>query len=424
MDIVEEKIAPKRAERTADTDCAEQIAAEYIAPAMCGFVDYILKTAAENGVKTLYFLARDGYLMQKIAEKLAAKREYGLKLRYLYCSRASLRLSAIGIMPRSEVYGLFLMSGVSVTPKALLDRLFLTAEQRGEIYRDIGFTADENALLSKSELGALTERLKNSAAYNRTLDRIGAERRPACAEYLRNSIDLNEKFAFADSGWTGSVQHTLRLLLESVGYTERLSGYYFGLYNRQNPADGDYFTYAFSKNRSVIGAARFNNHLFEAICSAPEGMTVGYEQRDGKAVPVLDEKGGLNSANPFIKAMGQEIVSFAERDYDYSESNKQSNLNRLYSLMYKPPRKFAELCSSLYFSDDISEERRFPIAEELTEKQLKGLILPLRMYRKLIRADSAARPVFWPYGSVVLSGKGGFYRLNSLLWEILWVLKK
>ena len=146
MDIVEEKIAPKRAERTADTDCAEQIAAEYIAPAMCGFVDYILKTAAENGVKTLYFLARDGYLMQKIAEKLAAKREYGLKLRYLYCSRASLRLSAIGIMPRSEVYGLFLMSGVSVTPKALLDRLFLTAEQRSEIYRDIGFTADEKAL--------------------------------------------------------------------------------------------------------------------------------------------------------------------------------------------------------------------------------------------------------------------------------------
>lgn len=427
MNIVEERILTELSEQTADfehRELAEKITAEVIAPVMYGFVNYIMKSAAENGIKTLYFLARDGFLMQKIAEQIKAARGYSVKLRYLYCSRVSLRLAAISVMPREEAYSLLLMSGVSVTPKSLLDRLYLTREQREEIYGDIGFTADENGLLSKAELGSLTERLKNSRAYNSALDKIGKERYPLCTGYLRNNIDLSEKFAIADTGWTGSVQHTLSLLLHSMGYEERLTGYYFGLYNKQNPLDGDYYTYAFSKNRSVLGAAKFNNHLFEAICSAPHGMTVGYEQREGEIAPLFDKRENLNGRNLFILTIQQGVIAYAENPVGFDESNKQGDLDRMYRLMFKPPKAFAQLCGSLYFSDDISEERPFPMAEKLDDKRLRSLILPVRMYRKLIHADSAARPVFWPYGSLALSDKGGFYRLNSLIWEILWLMKK
>ncbi|MGN0597007.1 MAG: hypothetical protein ACI4J1_06745 [Ruminiclostridium sp.] len=427
MNIVEEKILLQITEQTAHfehRELAEKITAEVIAPVMYGFVNYILKSAAEKGIKTLYFLARDGFLMQKIAERIKAAKGYSLNLRYLYCSRVSLRLAAISVMPREEAYSLLLMSGVSVTPKSLLDRLYLTKEQRDEIYGDMGFTADENALLSKAELGSLTERLKNSKAYNSALDKIGRERYPLCTEYLKNNIDLSEKFAIADTGWTGSVQHTLGQLLHSMGYEEKLTGYYFGLYNKQNPLDGNYFTYAFCKNKSVLGAAKFNNHLFEAICSAPHGMTVRYERINGEIAPVFDKKENLNGRNPFILAIQHGVTAYAENPMDFAESNKREDLDRMYKLMYKPPKAFAQLCGSLYFSDDISEERPFPMAERLDGKRLHSLILPVRMYRKLIHADSAARPVFWPYGSVALSDKGGFYRLNSLLWEILWLMKK
>ena len=65
-------------------DAYTTIAADFVAPAYIPYVHFVLKTAKKRGIKTLYFLSRDSYILQKIAEQLPHE---GIELRYLFVSR-------------------------------------------------------------------------------------------------------------------------------------------------------------------------------------------------------------------------------------------------------------------------------------------------------------------------------------------------
>ncbi|MFR1474267.1 MAG: hypothetical protein ACLSB9_00195 [Hydrogeniiclostridium mannosilyticum] len=53
--------------------------------------------------------------------------------------------------------------------------------------------------------------------------------------------------AVVDTGWTGSIQRSLRQLLRSAGGNGGISGFCFGLYQEpKDPADGDYMAWYFS----------------------------------------------------------------------------------------------------------------------------------------------------------------------------------
>ena len=70
-------------------DAYTTIAANFVAPTYVPYVHFVLKTAKERGIKTLYFLSRDSYILQRIAEQLPHD---GIELRYLFVSRKSLLL--------------------------------------------------------------------------------------------------------------------------------------------------------------------------------------------------------------------------------------------------------------------------------------------------------------------------------------------
>lgn len=56
-------------------------------PLLMGFVHWCLVQAAERGVRRLYFVARDGQLLHRIAERLAPAWGFGIECRYLHGSR-------------------------------------------------------------------------------------------------------------------------------------------------------------------------------------------------------------------------------------------------------------------------------------------------------------------------------------------------
>lgn len=405
------------------TDSSQSVPEAVFPPVIADFTGWVLRSAAAKGIKRLYFLARDGYVINKTAAVIAEKSGIDIEPRYLYCSRISLRNAALADLGE-EAYRYLLEGGFSVTPRVILGRLRLGGEEREKVYRDIGYADDENTEMGKTAAGDFCGRLRKSAVYNGYVKSVSESCRENAAAYLeQEGLMSDTPYAIVDSGWTGSMQRMLRILTG-----RRQIGFYFGMYSRGNDEDGEFYTYLFDKSTSPFLVSKFNNNLFEAVCSAPHGMTEGYKRENGKIVPVLKSGGSLNSGSELALMQERLIYDYAENKYIMPSKEPSAEERRKYAfslldrLMYKPDMKTAELYGSLRFSDDAAELNSFPMADKSAD--VKKLYFIPRLMDKLFKKGKADRPVFWGYGTAVLKGKGRFCRLNLRLWELLWLIRR
>ncbi len=56
------------------------------------YVDWIVRTSAESGYDRLFFIARDGFVLKKIADEMIAAGHYKIETKYLYGSRKAWRV--------------------------------------------------------------------------------------------------------------------------------------------------------------------------------------------------------------------------------------------------------------------------------------------------------------------------------------------
>ncbi|MDE7361546.1 MAG: hypothetical protein K2N38_06380 [Oscillospiraceae bacterium] len=401
---------------------AETVTSGIFAPVMCDFVGWVLRSAVSSGITRLYFLARDGWIMYNIARIVAERNKLDIELRYLYCSRMSLRNAALEDLG-AEAYRYLLEGGFALTPRTILGRLGLDGDERAGVYSDIGFAEDENIELGKTAAAEICNKLRNSAVYNDYIRKVSRANKALALGYLRQEGLLDDvKYALVDSGWTGSMQRMFRVLTG-----RRQTGYYFGLYAKPNTEDGEFNAYLFDRNTPPRLVSKFNNNLFETLCSAPHGMTTGYERRGDEYFPLLKEKDNLNSGSRLPEI--QERMLY-ERAREYILPEEYGNMKRrqafafplLATLMYKPTAEVAEEYGALRFSDDPAELYAFPLAAPLEEPR-RLYFLP-RLYEKFFRKGKLAAPLYWGYGAAVLSGKGSWARVNLRLWEIVWLIKR
>lgn len=253
-----------------------------LAPVLCSYILHVLQDAVRTGKKRLYFLARDGFQMHRIAKILCRRLGLPLECRYLYCSRYALRAAEYAVREETTLDYLCL-GGMEVTPETVFRRAGIT--QQEEICRMTELFGLGNAKkpLSRPELRELRTRLAASTEFTEQLKERAGEAFPAAVGYLRQEGMLeNIPWALVDSGWSGSIQQSFRHLLSSAGRTGRVEGYYFGLYEYPVGADrSTYHTWYFSPVNGLRRKAVFNNNLFECVCSSPEGMTTGYRFEGG-----------------------------------------------------------------------------------------------------------------------------------------------
>ena len=136
---------------------------------------------------------------------------------------------------------------------------------------------------------------------------------PGLAGYLRQEGMLEDiPDAIVDSGWTGSMQKLLGDALSQLGRTRELEGYYWGLYElppkERLPA---YHCYFFDPGRHLQEKVYFNNCLFEAVYSAPHGMTLGYRNEGGQYVPLYGTAG--EGRNEFGKGIERVVMEYIHR---------------------------------------------------------------------------------------------------------------
>lgn len=407
----------------------ETLSKEFAGPVLFHYVWWVLYHAMERDIKTIWFLARDGYLLREIALRFCEKFQLPIDCRYLYVSRASLRMPTYHFIG-DEAWELLTYNGYYVTPRSLLQRAELNQEQRGAVYEDCGMEVpDETCILSHAEVDAWRTALKNSRAFQKfVLEKSKAAYQDTVGYLRQEGLFDQERAALVDTGWTGSMQRSLRQLLQSDGFDGGFTGFYFGMYvPPRSSMDGTYLTWYFDHASSPRSKIPFCNNLLECMLPAPHGMTVGYQSDGGAYTPVTlaaPEGEELARTQSHVNAvLGYTRDRLEQTNFEafcpkLAIRDTRKLINRY---MAHPSRDEAACLGRALFCDDITEAYRLSLADETQVQALKGYSVPVRVWRRLFSKKITAAQLFWPYGTIAFlpKWKQWWYRWNVYIWEWL-----
>ena len=376
------------------------------APVLVEFVEWVLEQAKKDGKTRLYFLARDGWMMHRAAEQLCRARDLAIDCRYLKVSRYAVRQAQYHLLGEKSL-DLLCGNGIDITFEKVMKRAGLTSDEAQIIARQTGREASFCKVLHSLQLQELKEELRAAPDFMRLVAAHAEQAYPAATGYLRQEGLLDRTpFALVDTGWIGTLQLSIQNLIK-----EPIQGYYFGLY--EIPADCDphaFRGFYFGAGDHVSRKAHFSNSLLEAVFSAPEGMTIGYEQNATfRAVESENPNPNADTIRRFAALADLYVQAYAEalRGAAHRPDMAGSRLlsaELLPAFMASPSAEEVEDFGELLFCDDVLELQMQKVAaaltdEEIRDQRLLSKLLILAGIKKKTIHESA-----WIEGSIVRNG--------------------
>ncbi|MCM1135936.1 MAG: hypothetical protein NC400_10225 [Clostridium sp.] len=400
------------------------VADNVLAPALNGFVVWVLAQAMERGILRLYFLARDGYFMYQAACRYVEAFKLPIECRYLYCSRYSVRIPGYHL-DTEKALTYITLGGLDVTVNTFYERAGFDEAQRKTLREAKILPYENEELVPHNELPYVKKSLSENKLFMELLIENSRKAWPVYARYLRQEGLMEEiSAALVDSGWVGSMQKELNQSLQRLGRREQLSGFYWGLYEVPEGADIEhYHAYYFSPKGKIKRKVMFNNCLFETVFTAPHGMTLCYQREMEKVVPVLSDlpteradrvillgKLFLNWQELFLRqAAGNSFKKLTEEFC--GKQTCHAIVRNLELFMHHPTKEEAYTFGKMDFSDDILESMGKQIAAELTERELAKNHLLSRLTGELILGRTHVRQSAWYEGSATAYGKYPVYHI-------------
>lgn len=395
-----------------------------LAPALSGFVAWVLNEAMKQGIKRLYFLARDGYFMYHTARLYVKQYNIPIECKYLYCSRYSIRVPNYHL-DTGKALNYITLGGLDVTTKKLYKRAGFDREQRRKMYEEKVLPLEKEEQIPREQLPEIKKLLKENKCFMEMLEENSGKAFPMYEEYLKQEGLLEEiPMALVDSGWVGSMQKELNQSLHRLGKTQELKGYYWGLYELpQETKRQDYASYFFSPEGEMKRKTVFNNCLFESIFTAPHGMTLGYEKRGTTVYPVLSE---ISEERKERLGLMEQTINLWQKDFLKSMEKMPGALvldklgsketlavveKNIESFMHHPTKAEAFAFGEIEFTDDILEYAGNKIATKMEEKELIQNHLVGRVLLELTGKKKHVRQSAWYEGSAVVYGRKPEYHI-------------
>ena len=166
------------------------------------------------------------------------------------------------------------------------------------------------------------------------------------------------------------------------------------------------------------------------MCGATDGMTLGYENKNGIWKPCFANQYNLNSGRWDIKANHALIVQYTQYvcgrgnpiDIAYEQSQKITGKLMEAFMMY-PTKDEAESYGRYLFSDDMTEKGVLELAPRLSKAELLGEDFLPKILKRLLVKDTLKRQTksYWIEGSIKRSETKleTWHCMNSMLWHLL-----
>ena len=274
---VQKAAACARAVRLSFSDTPVVVfAADFIAPIYTTFVFFILQDARKRKIKNLFFMARDGYILYVIAQKLQFLFP-DVGLHYFYASRTSLYLPGLNAVSVNSLVEAF--PAMSEDVGELLSILGLSVTINQEEYRMLSVEKKVEKLLENTEIyKAIKEKYE--------------EQRSLCIRYFKQIGLTQPNSAIVDVFGSRKSERCVNTILRRDGY-DSIFMYYYGVMWARVLDDSRYLAMFYNdRMRHSVNDTYYTQKqsLFEQYFSiTPQKRTIGYK-KDGNIVkPVFEE---------------------------------------------------------------------------------------------------------------------------------------
>lgn len=276
-------------------DIYVRVGRDYLSILYLCYVKWVMDSAEDAGITHLLFLARDGYILKKVWDILAANNKVpqGMRASYLLVSRRTLIISAMQELDTPTID--FLIGGGEKgrSVKVFIERtgLVITDEIREKIHTL--FPSSDYVIASGDDYHRLRQlfgKLRNEILT------LSAQSRANVIAYFKQAAIFDEKqrTAIVDLGWHGNMQKAMKQIINFVNKDITLSGFYFGLFRN---AMGKIHSAGFMKGMLCNGLQHPEYEkkvvqiapLLEALHTAPHGSVKAYQAIDGRVVAVKQE---------------------------------------------------------------------------------------------------------------------------------------
>ena len=381
------------------------------APVITGYVEWVLRQAGKDGIKRLYFMARDGYLWYRAAQRLEKKLQTGIELRYIRVSRFALRMAEYAL-PDTDAAAMLCVGGIDISFEKILRRAALTDEEIVSLAEKTGYRDRMKESLQYREIAGLAEKLRKIPEFSQYVKRHAEEALKNVLAYLaQEGLREDVLYALVDSGWIGTVQKSMQHLLRYAGDRDRvLTGYYFGLYELPKGTDRrNYRSFYLAPWKDIGRKIKFSICLFETVCSAPEGMTLGYGKRKDRYEALLSDLQNPNAQD--IERNAELLESYLDGYQPEGAENgtAEAPVQRLLMKhMGTPSIIEANVYGSFQFCDDVLESELQDLARVWGEWELSKQHILIRL---LIKSGCLKKKICesgWPEASFVRSVRHPF----------------
>ncbi len=401
---------------------------DVLGPIFSVFIHGVVRRLESEDIGNVYFLARDGFLLQRLFENmapaLAPRLAQRVRPQYLHLSRQSTAPATLADGMTHEQAALALNNPKQRGLQSILKAFSLPVEAFRDTAARHGFVPIDAPITDRRD--PRLHAFLNDDDVKAVISEHGRLHRDLLGRYVNEYNFFNGgSAAFVDIGWNGTIQHFMNTAFGHMPTYPAVYGLYFAFcmgipyrFGEKDRIEGIFYDErrGFSTERMVMNF----EEIFEESSRATHATTIGYRRNgDGRVEPVLkgDDSPDRQAEMTFhdaIEGMQKGILDFADEylravrltNYDFDDIKPF-----VVTLMERAvgfPRK-AEIArlSGLVHSEDWGHDNILDVQSEPSGG----------FWRNPIKAVKASD---WPYGLV--TEKTGV--LGASIFRYLHLLRK
>lgn len=344
-----------------------EIGYRIVGPVYVAFTTWLVSRLRDLAPARVCFLARDGKIMRRAYNRmLGITGENVLENHYLYASRRVLNLAVIRELEERDLD--FLCTGTTRLPvRAFLERIGLDAGPVLPKILEAGFGGGDH-VVQPDQYGPLRELFRS---IRDDVESLAAEERACFLKYLESIGAMNgDPLGLVDIGWHGSMQTSLRRLLDFVDCPTRLEGFYFGLHPgaARNQLPGSRLHGFYTHNgepedhyRTLLSCIELVEYFFS---STDPGCMRVRSKDDGSIEPVFDKYTMPDADARMLVGLQNAAMRFVE---DYAGACGKTliplpadlPMRAFARLLERPTRREALQLGRIRFSDGFGNHQHF-----------------------------------------------------------------
>lgn len=232
-------------------------------PVLYGYVSWILEQVEKQHIKEVFFIARDGYVLKKMADVLIKERRLGIHTHYIYGSRKAWGQmndieGKLGNIDELEFFSYF----------ELLKKLDIMQEDLEGLFPDELKEMGRN--YTEKERLAVREILRNAGELVNKIKEREKRRIYSAKQYLKQELGgVRGRAVFVDANGSGNTQKCLKELVKDFFGQPIITFFYCMGGIADERTDGNiFFKYCYEQFPS--------QNIIETLTRAPHNRTLGY----------------------------------------------------------------------------------------------------------------------------------------------------